>query len=198
MTPPAPPKPPRSAVGYGRPPAHTRFRPGVSGNPRGRPPGISPARARKLALKEAYRLITVRDGDKTVRVPVLQAVLRSQLALAAKGHGPAQRAVVATIRAFEAEAAAEATAQAQATANRAPFSYTEATRRILLLLRLGYEEQGRKMPEDGDMADIMRDLVYNDPRSAKSDEPKANQPQQQNAPVDARQRARIAGPGEWS
>lgn len=26
-------------VGYGRPPAHTRFKPGQSGNPKGRPSG---------------------------------------------------------------------------------------------------------------------------------------------------------------
>ena len=27
-------------VGYGRPPTHSRFQPGRSGNPRGRPPGV--------------------------------------------------------------------------------------------------------------------------------------------------------------
>ena len=27
------------AVGYGKPPRHSRFEPGQSGNPRGRPPG---------------------------------------------------------------------------------------------------------------------------------------------------------------
>jgi hypothetical protein len=48
------PNPPRPyTVGYGKPPVHTRFQKGVSGNPRGRPRGIAPSTARGLALKEA-------------------------------------------------------------------------------------------------------------------------------------------------
>ena len=38
-------------VGYRKPPAHSRFKKGVSGNPGGRPQGITPGRAKKLALK---------------------------------------------------------------------------------------------------------------------------------------------------
>jgi hypothetical protein len=34
-------------------------------------------------------------------VPALQAVLRSQIALAIKGNGPAQRAVLAAVQAIE-------------------------------------------------------------------------------------------------
>jgi hypothetical protein len=78
-------------VGYGKPPAHTRFQKGVSGNPRGGSRKAKLRRARALAMKEAYRLITVREGDKTMRLPAIQAVMRSQVALAAKGNGPAQR-----------------------------------------------------------------------------------------------------------
>ena len=40
------------AVGYGRPPSHSRFRKGVSGNPRGRPRGMTAARANRLACKK--------------------------------------------------------------------------------------------------------------------------------------------------
>jgi hypothetical protein len=36
-------------------------------------------------------------------VPALQAVLRSQIALAIKGNGPAQRAVLAAVQAIEKE-----------------------------------------------------------------------------------------------
>jgi hypothetical protein len=75
----APQKPPGSGdyeVGYSRPPAQRRFRKGVSGNPGGRPAGSSIARAKALVLKEVYRRVTVREGDKVFRMPALQAVLR--------------------------------------------------------------------------------------------------------------------------
>ena len=88
-------------VGYGKPPVQTRFQKGRSGNPGGRPRGTSPDRVTKLLLKEAYRLVAVKDGDKVIHIPALQAVVRSQIALAAKGNGPAQRAVIGTIRDVE-------------------------------------------------------------------------------------------------
>ena len=49
-------------------------------------------------------MLNLREGDKVTRIPALQAVLRSQIALAAKGNGPAQRAVVKTVQDIEAEA----------------------------------------------------------------------------------------------
>jgi hypothetical protein len=67
-------------VGYGRPPTHTRFSKGHSGNPGGRPRGITPGRATALALKELYRLVTVREAGKVLRLPAIQVVLRSQVA----------------------------------------------------------------------------------------------------------------------
>lgn len=88
-------------VGYRRPPVHGRFRRGASGNPGGRPRRMTSGRAHNLILQEAYRLVTVREGDKVLRLPAIQAVLRSQVALAAKGNGPAQRAVIAAVNAIE-------------------------------------------------------------------------------------------------
>jgi len=46
-------------VGYGKPPLHTRFRRGQSGNPGGRPRRPATERVKALALREAYRRITV-------------------------------------------------------------------------------------------------------------------------------------------
>src|SRR5262249_43354404 len=43
-------------------------------------------------LEEACRLVTVSEGDTVRKIPAIQAVLRSQFTLAAKGNGPAQRA----------------------------------------------------------------------------------------------------------
>ena len=46
----------------------------------------------------------VREGDKIVKMPAIQAVHRSQIALAAKRNGPAQRAVFRVVQAIEKEA----------------------------------------------------------------------------------------------
>jgi hypothetical protein len=97
-------------VGYGRPPVHSRFRKGQSGNPAGRRRQSEGERARKLILQEAFRRLNLREGDKVTRIPALQAVLRSQIALAAKGNGPAQRAIIKTIQEIEAEARTNGTA----------------------------------------------------------------------------------------
>ena len=56
-------------VGYSKPPSETRFRTGVSGNPGGRPRGMTVGRAKRLALQEAYRPITVREGDAVYLPP---------------------------------------------------------------------------------------------------------------------------------
>ncbi|MBZ0123728.1 MAG: DUF5681 domain-containing protein [Roseovarius sp.] len=85
-------------VGYGKPPVATRFRPGRSGNPKGRPRGAKNKRAKLneerlkgIILDEAYRDITVRDGDRTVSVPMAQAIVRALAVNAAKGQHRAQR-----------------------------------------------------------------------------------------------------------
>jgi hypothetical protein len=145
-------------VGYGRPPVHTRFRKGESGNPGGRKPQPPEAegaeRAKALVLQEAYRAITVEDGDATVALPAIQAILRSQIALATKGNGPAQRAVIAAVRGIEQEQAASAAAAAMKRAAEGPINYTDAARRISFLLRLAEEEQKQAdVAADGDAAD---------------------------------------------
>ena len=95
-------------VGYGKPPVHTRFSKGQSGNPGGRPRGMTAGRAKALALKEAYRPVNVRGGDHVVTMSAIQAIMRSQVALAAKGNGPAQRAVIETVQMIEREIEAQA------------------------------------------------------------------------------------------
>jgi hypothetical protein len=139
--------------GYGKPPVRTRFRKGQSGNPGGRPRGITAGRARALALKEAYRMVTVKAGDKITRLPALQAILRGQIALAAKGNGPAQRAVIEVVQAIEREVAAQAAAETKAKANERPMSDLEAARRIAFLLEKGrreLEKQKQEAAENGE------------------------------------------------
>ena len=150
---------PRSyEVGYGKPPMHTRFRKGVSGNPRGGSRTQRAARVSALALKEAYRMVTVREGDKVMSLPAIQAVMRSQVALAVKGNGPAQRALIAAIHALEQQLAIEAAAKEKAEAERRPINYLDSARRIAFVLRLAYEEKGEKLPQ-GNLMDQIEGLI---------------------------------------
>jgi hypothetical protein len=136
-------------VGYRRPPRHTRFRKGRSGNPGGRPRRAPTERAKALALREAYRKVTVKEGDRTFALPAIQAILRSQVMLAAKGNLQAQRAVLAAIQTIEeentwaAKFAAIGTAAAVAHVGQnagETMSYAEAARRVRSLLRLDEKE----------------------------------------------------------
>lgn len=91
------------AVGYGKPPVRTRFRKGQSGNPTGRPRASEVDRAKALVMQEAYRRVTVREGDKVTEMPALKAVLRGLVARAVKGSVAAQREILRNIQAIEAE-----------------------------------------------------------------------------------------------
>jgi hypothetical protein len=107
------PKKPQSggfSVGYGKPPVHSRFRRGVSGNPRGRPRGVSTDRAVRLMLKEAYRLIAVREGEETRGLPGLQAAIRKLLHMGLKGNGSALRDFISIVREMEQDAARQQSA----------------------------------------------------------------------------------------
>jgi hypothetical protein len=87
-------------VGYRKPPRHTQFQKGQSGNPGGRP--RRPAkRLEELALYEAYRTTIVMEDGHAMPMPAIQAVLRRQLQIAAGGNVRAQRDILAMIRDIE-------------------------------------------------------------------------------------------------
>ena len=78
-----PEKEPEYEVGYGKPPRHTRFTKGQSGNPRGRPPG---AKNLKTLLSEALNetvIVTENGGSRKVtkrQAIITQLVNRSATA----------------------------------------------------------------------------------------------------------------------
>jgi hypothetical protein len=76
-------------VGYGRPPQHSRFQKGQSGNPSGRRRYTESSRAQQLIRQELLRPVPVREGDKVTRMPVLQAIVRTATVRALKGDTPA-------------------------------------------------------------------------------------------------------------
>lgn len=84
-------------VGYRKPPQKSRFKPGQSGNPRGRPKGskrtphLNEERMKEIVLEEAYRTISIRDGARAVTLPIIQAVIRSLAVTAARGNQRSQR-----------------------------------------------------------------------------------------------------------
>jgi hypothetical protein len=83
-----------AGVGYGRPPLHTRFRKGQSGNPTGKRRRDAATEAKTTLWQELNRPLTLREGEKTTRISALQAVTRSHIAQAVKGSVPAQRSVL--------------------------------------------------------------------------------------------------------
>jgi hypothetical protein len=80
------------SVGYGRPPSASRFKPGVSGNNRGRPKG---SRNLKTEVEQAMTAsISIQEGAKTKRVSMIAGVVRRQLHKALMGDGPAAITVI--------------------------------------------------------------------------------------------------------
>jgi hypothetical protein len=61
-------------VGFGRPPKATRFKPGKSGNPRGRPKGSRPVGA--VLQQILGRRVAVTENGRTRRVPMVEVILR--------------------------------------------------------------------------------------------------------------------------
>jgi hypothetical protein len=78
---------PANAGGYGKPPKKHQFKPGQSGNPKGRPKG---ARSFKTALsKELETKLEIKEAGKTKKVSKLEAVAKRLVTDALNGNAKA-------------------------------------------------------------------------------------------------------------
>ena len=74
-------------VGYGRPPKHTRFKEGHSGNPNGRPIGTK--NLKTDLMEELSERISVSEGGKPKKLSKQRALIKSLTAKAIKGDARA-------------------------------------------------------------------------------------------------------------
>ena len=82
-------------VGYGKPPKHTRFQKGQSGNPRGRPKGTK--NLMTDLTEELRETIVVREGDRPQTVSKQRALLKSLVNRAIKGDARATAIALSTM-----------------------------------------------------------------------------------------------------
>ncbi len=82
---------PKDAVGYGRPPKQHQFKPGQSGNPKGRPK-VTPT-PQEMMAKEATKYVKIKQGENIVSIPKLEALARRVFNKALEGDLAAARMV---------------------------------------------------------------------------------------------------------
>jgi hypothetical protein len=87
-------------VGYGKPPHHTRFKSGQSGNPRGRPSG---AKNLSTLLNEALNepVVVVTENGARKRISKRQASFKQLVNEAAKGNWRALKLLVDILQDIE-------------------------------------------------------------------------------------------------
>jgi Family of unknown function (DUF5681) len=87
------------AVGYGKPPQHTRFVKGQSGNPRGRPPGAK--NMKTLLSKALNELVVVTEPGGRRKVSKREAIVTQLVNRSAKGDYKAIQILLGMLRDIE-------------------------------------------------------------------------------------------------
>jgi hypothetical protein len=88
-------------VGYGKPPPHTRFVKGHSGNPRGRPPGAK--NMKTLLTKALNELVVVTDHGGRRKVSKREAIVTQLVNRSAKADFKAIQILLGMIRDIESD-----------------------------------------------------------------------------------------------
>ena len=92
---------PEYEVGYGKPPRHSQFQPGQSGNPKGRPRGSkSPF---TLLREELQRKVTLRENGTVTTVTKLEAIMKRVVADTLSGKASQTKLLFALLHVFEAQ-----------------------------------------------------------------------------------------------
>ena len=87
-------------VGYGKPPRHTRFKKGQSGNPRGRPSGSK--NLSTLVIEALNQLVVVAENGGRRKITKRQAIITQLVNQSAKADWRATKLLLDILQAIEA------------------------------------------------------------------------------------------------
>ena len=96
-------------VGHGRPPIHSRFKPGRSGNPKGRPKGNKSYLA--IAENTLDASVTIHEGGKSKKVSAYEALLKREVFSAIQGNPKSVQTALKLGNMIAAQKTAELTSQ---------------------------------------------------------------------------------------
>jgi len=111
-------------VGYGKPPRHSRFVKGQSGNPRGRPPGAK--NLKTLLSKALNELVVVTENGGQRKISKREAIVTQLVNRSAQADLKAIQILLAMLRDIEGHAAA---------GSADPDAFTEADEQIIQRIR---------------------------------------------------------------
>ena len=117
-------------VGYGKPPRHTRFKKGQSGNLRGRPSGSK--NLSTLVIEALNELVVVAENGGRRKITKRQAIITQLVNQSAKADWRATKLVLEILQAIEARTEPAA----------AETSFDAADERVIEQLRARYAKPG--------------------------------------------------------